>query len=162
MLPERRSVFDLRTVLAILGGVMLTVLMGLTVVDVIGRYVFNAPLKGASEMTELLLAAIIFMGLPAVSLADQHVTVDLVTDKLPNWIQPARKVLIGLFSAAILVLVGWRIWVYAAQIGGYGGSTTTLHIPLAPVGYFCAACTFVGAFLSLVVPVWHLVRSPKD
>ena len=38
----------LRTALALLGGVLLLGLMGMTVVDVIGRYVFNAPLVGAT------------------------------------------------------------------------------------------------------------------
>ncbi|WP_428925712.1 TRAP transporter small permease [Marinibacterium sp. SX1] len=154
LLSARR--FGLRTLLALLAGVLLVTLMSMTVIDVVGRYVFNAPLRGAAELTELLLASVIFLGLPAVSLADEHVTVDLVTDRMPAWIQPWRKALTGVFSAAVLCVVAWRIWVYAGQIGSYGGSTSTLHIPLAPVGYFCAACTLFGALLTLVVPLVRL------
>lgn len=147
-----------RTLLAILGGAMLLGLMGLTVVDVIGRYLFNAPLRGASELTELLLAAVIFLGLPAVALSDDHVTVDLVTGRLPPRVQPLRLVTTGLFSAAVLGVVAWRIWVYSAQIGGYGGSTVTLALPIAPLGYFCALCTAAGAVLSVAVPLARLVH----
>ena len=85
-LPETtrpRGAFGLRAALAVLGGVLLMALMGMTVTDVIGRYLFNAPLRGATELTELLLAAVVFLGLPAVALADEHVTVDLVTDRMP-------------------------------------------------------------------------------
>ncbi|MGR3802848.1 MAG: TRAP transporter small permease [Marinibacterium profundimaris] len=159
--PPSARRFDLRTLLALMAGVLMVTLMGMTVVDVIGRYVFNAPLRGAAELTELLLASVIFLGLPAVALADEHVTVDLVTDRLPDWIQPWRQGLIGIFSGAILAVVAWRIWIYAAQIGGYGGATTTLRLPLAPLGYFCAACTAFGAALSLGVPLWDLYRRRK-
>ena len=158
-LPAHR--FGLRTLLALLAGVLMVTLMSMTVVDVIGRYVFNAPLRGAAELTEMLLASVIFLGLPAVALADEHVTVDLVTDRLPDWIQPWRQGAIGVFSAAILAVVAWRIWIYAAQIGGYGGATSTLRLPLAPLGYFCAICTGFGAALSLVVPLLELARNRK-
>lgn len=149
------------TALALSGGLILMTLMGMTVADVIGRYLFNSPIKGAAELTELLLAAVVFMGLPAVAMTDAHVTVDLVTDKMPAWIQPWRRVAVGLVSAGILVVVGWRIWVYADQIGSYGGSTSSLRLPIAPLGYFCALCTYFGAVLTALVPVWALVSKER-
>ncbi|QEW19625.1 Neu5Ac permease [Marinibacterium anthonyi] len=152
----------LRTVLALLGGVMMMSLMGLTVVDVIGRYLFNSPLRGAAELTEMLLASVIFLGLPAVALSDDHVTVDLMIDRMPAWIHPWRLALTGIFSATVLTVVAWRIWVYAGQIGGYGGATTNLRIPLAPLGYFCAACTLAGAFISLIIPLLGLWSKLKE
>ncbi len=141
--------------MAALGGLLLTTMMGLTVFDVIGRYVFNAPIKGAAELTEVLLCATIFLGLGAVSLADDHVVVDLVTDKLPGWIHPWRLILTGLCAAIILFVVGWRIWIYATQIGGYGGTTTNLKLPIAPLGYFCALCCFAGGAITGLQPVWR-------
>ncbi|NIY94792.1 TRAP transporter small permease [Salipiger sp. HF18] len=156
-----RGAFGLRAALAVLGGILLMALMGMTVTDVIGRYLFNAPLRGATELTELLLAAVVFLGLPAVALADEHVTVDLVTDRLPRAAQPWRLAAAGLFSAVVLAVVAWRVWVYASQIGGYGGTTTTLAIPIAPLGYFCAICTGVGALLTAAVPAIALARHLK-
>ncbi|MCA0961229.1 TRAP transporter small permease [Salipiger bermudensis] len=164
-LPETtrpRGAFGLRAALAVLGGVLLMALMGMTVTDVIGRYVFNAPLRGATELTELLLAAVVFLGLPAVALADEHVTVDLVTDRMPAAIKPWRGAATGLFSAVVLAVVAWRVWVYAAQIGGYGGTTTTLAIPIAPLGYFCAVCTGLGSLLTALVPAHALIAHRKE
>lgn len=146
-------------ILGSLGGVLLVCMMGLTVCDVIGRYLFNAPIVGATELTEVLLCAVIFMGLGAVSLAEDHVTVDLLTDKFPEKTQPLRQACTGVFSGAILAVVAWRIWVYADQIGGYGGQTTNLHIPIAPLGYFCAICAIVGAIITTVLPLKRLMRS---
>lgn len=152
-LPPARVLGGVGTVLAVVGGIMLTVMMGLTVFDVIGRYIFNAPIKGAGELTEILLAATIFLGLGAVSLSEDHVTVDLLTDRFPPKVQPLRVLLAGLFSGVVLGVVSWRLWVYADQIGGYGGSTTTLAIPIAPLGYFCAICAAVGAVITAFLPL---------
>lgn len=144
-------------ILAAIGGVMLMSMMFLTVCDVIGRYIFNAPIKGAAELTEILLCATIFLGLGTVSLSEDHVTVDLLTEKLPQAVQPLRQMLTGLASGVVLGVVSWRLWVYAAQIGGYGGSTTNLAIPIAPLGYFCAICAAVGAVITAFLPLKRFV-----
>ncbi|OUD09935.1 TRAP transporter small permease protein [Marivivens niveibacter] len=146
--------------LAIIGAIMLVAMMGLTVFDVIGRYLFNSPIKGAAELTEILLCAVIFLGLGAVSLREDHVTVDLLVDYMPAWVHPIRQVLTGLFSGVILCVVGWRLWVYADQIGGYNGSTTNLSIPIAPLGYFCAICTVVGALITVAIPLKRFFAPP--
>ncbi len=135
------------------GGVLLIAMMGLTVCDVIGRYLFNAPITGASELTEILLCAVVFVGLGAVSLAEDHVTVDLLTEKMPASVLPLREALTGALSGVVLVVVAWRLWVYADQIGGYGGSTTNLSIPIAPLGYFCAICAFIGGVITAFLPL---------
>ncbi|MDA9207712.1 TRAP transporter small permease [Octadecabacter sp.] len=140
-------------VLGSIGGILLTAMMGLTVCDVIGRYLFNSPIRGASELTEVLLCAVIFVGLGAVSLAEDHVTVDLFTDKMPLAIKPLRQALTGVLSGVILLIIAWRLWVYADQIGGYGGSTTSLRIPIAPLGYFCAICALFGGVVTAVLPL---------
>ena len=43
---------------------MLFAMMALTFVDVIGRYVVNSPLLGAYELTEVLLALVVFGAVP--------------------------------------------------------------------------------------------------
>jgi TRAP-type C4-dicarboxylate transport system permease small subunit len=59
-------------------AILLFCLMAVTTVDVIGRYIFNFPLRGGFEITELLLLTLIFAGLPLVSRADEHVTMDFI------------------------------------------------------------------------------------
>ncbi|MEM5472463.1 TRAP transporter small permease subunit [Hoeflea sp. AS60] len=150
-LAEGSSFKWLRRGIVFVGGVMLLVMMAMTIVDVIGRYVFNSPLSGAGELTEILLVSVIFMGLPAVTLEKGHVTVDLFTARMPPWIERWRIQVIGLLSTVILSLIGWQLWVHAGQIGAYGDVTTTLRIPISPVAYFCSVCTFISAIAALIV-----------
>ena len=65
-------------VLGAAAAILLFGLMALTTADVIGRYIFNWPLRGAFELTELLLLTLIFAGLPLASRADEHVTLDFI------------------------------------------------------------------------------------
>jgi TRAP-type C4-dicarboxylate transport system permease small subunit len=130
-------------------SVLLLAMMGLTLADVVGRYLFSAPVSGAGELTELLLAAVIFIGLPAVCLDDGHVTADLVVDRLPRVIQPARRVLVTLTSAVVLAVIAWRLWIHGMKLMGYGESTLFLQIPIAPVALGTAVCTGVSALIVL-------------
>ena len=56
-----------RPALGVTSAAVLFLMMAITAVDVAGRYVFNKPLTGGFEITELLLAALIYCGLPLVS-----------------------------------------------------------------------------------------------
>ena len=49
--------------LGYVAGILLFCLMTLTCIDVIGRYFFNTPVTGGFELTEMMLAALIFFGL---------------------------------------------------------------------------------------------------
>lgn len=139
-----------------IGGLLLLIMMGLTAFDVAGRYLLSAPIRGASELTGLLLCAIIFIGLVPVSMQNSHVTVDLLTDRFPQQVKPLRMFLTGLLSGVVLCVVGWRIFIYAGQIASYGGTTTSLAIPIAPLGYFCAGCAVVAGIISGLLPFLQL------
>ena len=72
MEPQKQpfGVFD-RVIVPVLGhfaALVLFCLMVLTCIDVVGRYFFSMPVTGGFEMTEILLASLIFAGLPLVTL----------------------------------------------------------------------------------------------
>jgi hypothetical protein len=64
--------------LGISASVLLFGMMVLTFFDVVARYLLNKPIRGAFEVTELALLVLIFAGLPLVSHADEHVTMDFI------------------------------------------------------------------------------------
>ena len=89
--PPLRRALDLA-----LGGcctALLAGLVGLTVVDVIGRYWFNAPVSGAFEMTQLMLGALVFAGDLALNVRHLLVIVPLIIDVLLSQLEK----LLGMF-----------------------------------------------------------------
>ncbi|BBK43826.1 hypothetical protein STVA_38460 [Allostella vacuolata] len=85
-----------------------TILMTLAVVtDVACRVLFNAPLAGASEFSELLLVAMIFLGLAAAQQRREHFAIDLVTQYLPPAVKRAVLLAGWLASLAVVALLAW-------------------------------------------------------
>ena len=68
----------LEILLNVFVAVVLFALMTLRCVDVAGRYGFNAPVPGASELTGLGLALLIFGALPIITAHSEHVSVSLI------------------------------------------------------------------------------------
>jgi TRAP-type C4-dicarboxylate transport system permease small subunit len=135
--------------LSVICGLMLLSMMVVTLLDVLGRYVFNSPLQGATELTALLLVSTIFIGLPAVCLDEENVTVDMLTDHMPAWVQPARRAVMRLLSAVVLGLVSWRLFAYGHDLASYGETTVSLRLPVAPFAYLSSATTAVAGLITL-------------
>ena len=114
-------------------------LMSVTFVDVVARYLFNRPIRGAFELTELLLLVLIFAGVPLVSHADEHVTMDFVDRMLPERAARALVRLMHAACAAIMFFLTWQVSIKAGRIAGYGDTTDVLRIPVAPFVYFMVA-----------------------
>ena len=133
-----------------LSSVALFALMVMTCVDVTGRYFFNAPLDGATELTQLMMGVIVFAILPAVCFREEHVSVDLLDLWLPSrWINRRQFILNGLM-AIMLSAVAWRVWISADFMVEYGDATEFLGIPYAPITYFIAIMNGAAAIAFLL------------
>jgi len=99
-----------------IASVMMAGLMIIVCVDLTLRYVFNSPLIWGTEVTEILLLDITFLGAAQVFREDSHVVIDI----LLIFGSARRKRILGLISCAFVGLVAW-ILVY------YGFSATCNH-----------------------------------
>src|SRR5215831_6816429 len=107
-------------------------MMALTFCDVVGRYLFNRPLKGAFEVTELILLVLIFAGLPLVSHADEHVTMDFIDRMLTPRVLDVLVRVVHALVAALFFFLTWQMWIKAGRIAGYGDTTDVLRITVGP------------------------------
>jgi TRAP-type C4-dicarboxylate transport system permease small subunit len=130
---ERRA----DAVLGVAASAILFAMMLLTFVDVVARYVFNRPLRGAFEVTELMLLVLIFAGLPLVSWADQHVTMDFIDRLLGGRARNLEWLMHGV-SAALMAVLAWLVWLKADRIWAYRDATDVLRIVYGPFVYFMA------------------------
>jgi TRAP-type C4-dicarboxylate transport system permease small subunit len=135
------SVWEKRAdaVLGIAASALLFGMMVLTFFDVVGRYLLNRPIRGAFEITELGLLVLIFAGLPLVSHADEHVTMDFIDRILPEriarfWVRAMHAI-----CAAIMFFLAWQVWLKAGKLAAYGDTTDVLLISIGPFVSFMAA-----------------------
>ena len=119
------------TILLGLAATLLLALMAVTGIDVIGRYVLNAPLSGAFEMTELLLGALVFMALPLVSRHGAHVEVDLLASTLSRAVNRVLGLAASLVSAAVLCWFAWTLASLMLTQIHDGARSVSLGVPRA-------------------------------
>ena len=139
--------------LAWIGATLVFAMMALTFVDVVGRYVFNAPVKGSAEATELMLAVIVFAGLPLAAAAREHVRIDLLELVLSERAKRRQAVFGFAFAAIVTAFVAWRLALRAAELGRLGDLSSHLGFPLAWLAWFLAAASAITVAVFVAVAV---------
>ena len=147
---ERRA----DAVLGIAASILLFCLMTLTFADVVARYLLNHPIRGAFEITELGLLVLIFAGLPLVSHADEHVTMDFIDRMLPAPMAAAWVRVVHALCAAIMFFLTWQVWLKAGKIAAYGDTTDVLRILIGPFVYFMAVMIALTGLVHVFKIFW--------
>lgn len=94
-----------------LGGVaagIVMVMMCLTSIDVVLRYVFNSPLPGVYELQEFLLVGVVFLGLAYTQSLRGHINVDLLPNRLSPPVQIKLSILAHVTSLIIFAIITWQ------------------------------------------------------
>jgi len=143
----------LEVTLGVTSAVVLFLMMLITAVDVAGRYLFNRPLNGGFEITEMMLAALIYCGLPLVSQRREHIVVDTFDSFMPLALKRALDVIADIVCAATLGGLAYLIFRRAMRVAAYGDTTNVLALPLAPVAYLMSVMIVIAA----LIHVWHAV-----
>jgi len=126
----------------------LAAMMVLTGVDVFLRYIFNRPVTGSYEMTEFMMPIVIAFGLAYCALEKGHVSVQLVTSRLPERAQVVMHIFANLVFLAVFILITWQTLLRAKGMFDTGQTSIVLYIPVFP---FVLAVAIGSAALCLVV-----------
>lgn len=131
-----------------IGALLLFAMMMLTFVDVIARYFFSRSITGGFEVTEIMLATLIFCGLPLITLRDGHITVDLLESFLGKSIKKFRDRFVYIMVAVVLAFLGYRLWLKGITFVEYNDQTAILYIPLAPVCFIMSVLSILSAAIA--------------
>ena len=145
----KRDVPLLRHALGAASALVLFSMMMVTAVDVAGRYLFNKPLAGGFEMTEILLAALIYCGLPLVSQRREHIVIDTFDGLMSRRVKRVLDIAADVVCSAVLFGIGYLIFRRALRVAEYGDTTSVLKLPLAPVAWLMGAMIVVAAAIHL-------------
>ncbi len=136
--------------LEILASGLLVAIMLVTVIDVIFRYLLARPLAASFELTEVLLAVMIFVSIAIAMARDDHIEVTLLDkplSRLPRF-QRAAQVTFRLAIAAAFFCLGF--WVFELGQGKRVEFTPVMHLPMAPVAWAVAVALVIAALFSLL------------
>lgn len=132
----------------LLEGAMMLLLGGivaLTFADVIGRRIFGVPIFGAHDVTEHLMALIIFLGLPLLTILGGHLTIDLFDRFL---LQPQLRLwrfTVALIVAAVFLLIGLLFWEASVEARQFQETSMALRIPRQAFYLFFSASACIAS-----------------
>jgi TRAP-type C4-dicarboxylate transport system permease small subunit len=135
-------------------------MMAVTVVDVGGRFLFNRPLHGAFEATEVMMGLIVFLALPLATRRREHITVTLLDPYLPEWLKRSAALLFGLTCAAVCGLLAWRLGLHGERLLRVGEITLELRIPRGGIATAMSWLMWVAAAAFLLDAIAALRGRP--
>lgn len=136
--------------LVLVSSLLMAAMVGLTFVDVVGRYVFNNPVNGAQEITSILLGLTIFTALPAVTMREGHITVDFLQNTFSGKLEHARKVVVHVATACALGVLAYVLFKQAGKLAFMEMRTPHLHLPQHLIVYVFFAMAVVALVLTWV------------
>lgn len=148
--------------LAIVGMLVMVLVAIYTVVDVLLRYFLNAPLPGAVDIVTYGLALAVGAVMPWGLFSGQHVSVPLVVDRLPDPLRRVADALVTTVVAVFMVVLTWRLALFAIARFETGETMWILGIVLWPfwtgvATLFALACLVQGV---VAVAAWRRVVRP--
>ena len=147
--------------LAYAAGAALLWLMLLTVVAVVMRYVFNAPILGAQDISEISLAVVVFLGIPYCGWTGGHVAVDLISTVVGESRLRYTDTLMRLVGAVLFGFVAWQAMRQGLDALEYGDATNLVDIPHYPFMFLMSFGWLLFAGVLLIQAVVGIVQAPQ-
>ncbi|MEZ5537158.1 MAG: TRAP transporter small permease [Thiolinea sp.] len=150
-LIQKVSEQGLRHLLGGAAAIVMFCMMLLTFIDVGGRYLFSMPVRGGFEITECLLVALIFLGLPLVTGERGHVDVDLLDSVTPQWLKRIQDKMVSLVNLLAFGVLSWLLWDFTLRTYEYQDTTSVLLIPHFILTALMAVCCTLSTLILLVM-----------
>lgn len=114
--------------------------------DAASGALFDRPIAGTQELSQILLPTAFFLVLGKVQRLREHIVVDIVSSSLPERIRSQLARLGTLVGALVLGVVAWRLWVNAVEaVHILQRANAAVHIPVYPFKIASASGATFGA-----------------
>jgi TRAP-type C4-dicarboxylate transport system permease small subunit len=143
-------------VLNYIAGIALTVMMFLTVIDVILRSTSH-PFVGTYEIVSLLLALVIGFGIPQVSLDKGHVFMEFLLERFSTKSKNIMNTVTRVLCIILFAFIGYNLFIVGAGYHATGEVSATIKLPFYPVAYGVAVCCLLEClvFIFDIVRIWR-------
>ena len=135
--------------LAVVSGIGILAMMLLTCADVFLRYLFNAPIEGTLDLTQMLMVIIVFFGLAHCGWTGGHVVVDVMRELLPSKVIVPLAVAVNAVGALAMLAMAWESVQTSLTYMLTGETPMTVLIPKYPFIWVAAfgALTYAAILL---------------
>lgn len=152
----------LQRALELVVAACMAAMMALMFADVGARKLLGTSVPGAVEVIELLMLGVVFAGLPLVSLAGEHIVMDMLDHVLPAAWRPLQARLADLVSALLLLAAGGLVLQRSLRTLAYGDVTPALQIGLGGFQFAIGLLLGVAAAVHVLRLVGRQRQEPQE
>jgi TRAP-type C4-dicarboxylate transport system permease small subunit len=146
----------IENVINAIGMVILLGMMFLGAADVISRYIFNRPILGAVEISDLMMGMVVFFGWGYTMAIEAHITVDVLFLHYPPRAKAILNFVMYLLTLVLFAFIGWKTGAIAVADWHAGKEVNVIDIPIAPFKFLISfGAIFLG--LECIIHMIHLV-----
>lgn len=156
-----RLYFKLEELLTLAGGVVILLLVFLAVTNVLGRWLFNAPISGYIDWVEQSMAFMAFLGIAYTQRLGGHIRMDIVVGMLKGrmlWVVELISTTMMFFLSLVLVYGSFLHFKRAYMIGD---SSIDIDLPIWPAKLVVPVALSILS-LRLLLQMWAYVRAIKN
>lgn len=154
---EKGPVRWLAFFLEVVSASVLFTLMALTCIDVVGRYLFNSPLHGGTELTEIGLAVMVFAAMPVITWRGGHIVVDLLDRFLGGKVVKTLSLFAALVMSSSLYFLALRIFELGERSIRRGVVTEFLGMPSGYVVQYIAIMSWATALGMITYGIYRIL-----
>jgi TRAP-type C4-dicarboxylate transport system permease small subunit len=163
LLSIERWLKNLERVFCYVAAGLVFVMIFPTTVDVVLRYVFNAPLPEMFQLTEFMMVGVVYLGIAYVQQLKDHIKIEIATQWMPRKGQDILDLFGNLVGLFIFGLITWQTGRQAWEAWDTQDYTMGIvQFPLWPaksllpvgIGLFC-----LRLFLDLLIGICRLKSS---
>ena len=113
-----------------LTAVLMLVAVALNFANIIGRYVFFAPIASAEEIMLFLLVGTVFLGNSVVGWEGKQIRMDVILQALPDAVRHWLEVVADLATIAVSLILIWLAWPVITMLAEFDQRSEAADIPL--------------------------------
>ena len=132
----------------VFGGIVLTLMMLITVTDVVLRS-FGKPIVGTYELVGLCGALVLGFSIPFTSWVRGHIYVDILVQRFPRRGKMGFNVATRCLAIGLFFMTGWNLIKMGGDLLKSGEVSPTLQVPFYPVVYAIGICCFIQCLVLL-------------
>lgn len=159
---EQGPVKWLAFALELVAAVTLFFLMALTCADVFGRYFLDNSVDGATELTEIGIAILVFAEMPVITWRGGHVVVDVLDRMMGSTLLKVLGLLSAFLMSTSLYFLAHRIYELAERAISRGIVTEYLEIETGLFVQYIAIMSWVTAATMITYGVYRLLFLARD
>lgn len=156
-----RWFFRIESILNLAGGMVIFLLVLLATINVLGRWLFSAPISGYVDWVEQAMAFIAFFGVAYTQRMGGHIRMDILVGRLRRRMLWFTELITTSLMLVVTLILIYGSYLHFWRAYSIGDSSLDINLPTWPAKLVVPFALTVLA-LRLLLQIWGYMRAFKE